>query len=418
MGGQLGDGGAPRRRTAELLAALSSGLDAAENRPRGHAVRTAIIAVRIAESLERAETVRAALLYAGLLHDAGTTGRTASDIDGKAAEKVGRTPAHLSRPDRAAAVIRTLALPAEVAEAVCSADERWNGQGPMRLRKDGIPLGARIIAVASVAATAVAATLDDRRRNGHADMVTPSVHAVADALRGRRGRELDPRIVDACLKLTPPTFWRRLIESDPMEQLLESEPAGDIRRSTPEHIDTVCATFADLVDTRTPMMGRHGVRVAQLAVGVASRLGFDELECREIRRAALLHDIGKLLVPIAYLEKATELTDSERAVIRDHPRIGSDILRRSRVLAGLASLVEGHHESLDGEGHFPQFEQPRMALAARVLAVCDRYEAMTSERPYRPLLTREQVWHLLEEAATEPMARRAFLALRSTVEYD
>ncbi len=80
MGGQLGDSGAPRRRTAELLAALSSGLDAAENRPRGHAVRTAIIAVQHAESLERTEASRAALLYAGLLHDAGTTGRFRSSI--------------------------------------------------------------------------------------------------------------------------------------------------------------------------------------------------------------------------------------------------------------------------------------------------------------------------------------------------
>jgi putative nucleotidyltransferase with HDIG domain len=418
MGGHLGDRGAPRRRTAELLSALSSGLDAAENRPRGHAVRTAIIAVHIAESMERTETTRAALLYASLLRDAGTTGRTASAVDGSVAERPARIPAHLSRPDRAAAVIRTLTLPAEVAEAVCSADERWNGHGPARLRKDGIPLGARIVAVASVAAEAVAKTLASRRSGGHADLVNPSVHAVGSALRAQRGKELDPKVVDACLKQTPASFWRDLIEGDPMALLLEAEPAGDIRRSTPEHVDSVCATFADLVDTRTPMMGRHGVRVGQLAERVASRLAFDELESRELRRAGLLHDIGKLLVPIAYLEKAAELTPEERAVIQDHPRVGAEILRRSRVLAGLAPLVEGHHERLDGEGHFPEFPQPRMALAARILAVCDRYEAMTSERPYRPLLTREQVWRLLEQAASEPMARQAFLALRATVEYD
>lgn len=416
MGGQLSDGGAPRRRTAELLAALSGGLDAAESRPFGHATRTAVIAVRIAESLERTEFSRAALLYAGLLRDAGTTGRSADSISGKAAGKSGRQPAHLSRPDRAAAVIRSLGLPLEVTEAVCSSDELWNGHGPMRLRRDAIPLGARIVAVASVAAEAVADGIAAAQRTGQTDLLTPTVRAVERALHDQRGRQLDPRVVDACLKQTPATFWRRLVEVGLVEQVLESEPAGDIRRSTPEHIDVVCATFADLVDTRTPMMGRHGVNVAHLAERVASRLGFDDLECRELRRAGLLHDIGKLLVPIAYLEKATELTDAERAVIQDHPRVGAEILRRSRVLAGLASLVEGHHQKLDGDGHFPDFKQQRMALAARILAVCDRYEAMTSERPYRQLLTTPQVWRLLEEAASEPLARQAFLALRASVD--
>lgn len=425
MGGHLGDGGAPRRRTAELLAALSAGLDAAENRPAGHAVRTALVAVRIAESLERVETSRAALLYAGLLRDAGTTGRSAESLAGKQVEKHGRQPAYLSRPDRAAAVIRTLALPATVAEAVCSADERWDGRGPMRVRREAIPLEARILAVACAAAESVAATVaanpggashPDRSVAGTADLGAVAARAVESALRPMRGKELDPMVIEACLKLTPPQFWKSLVQADPMELLLEAEPAGDIRRSTPEHVDSVCSTFADLVDTRTPMMGRHGVRVAQLAERVAARLGFDALECRELRRAGLLHDIGKLLVPIAYLEKAGELTPDERMVIQGHPRVGAQILRRSRVLAGLAALVESHHERLDGEGKFPEFGQPRMALAARILAVCDRYEAMTSERPYRQLLTTAQVWRLLEEAATEPMARKAFMALRNVVE--
>jgi putative nucleotidyltransferase with HDIG domain len=418
MGGHLGDGGAPRRRTAELLAALASGLDAAEGRVSGHSIRTALIATRLAEALELTEQNRAALLYAGLLRDAGTTGRApAPNAGARPARPPAHQPAHLSRPDRAAAVITSLGLPPAVAEAVCSVDERWDGKGPLRQRHDIIPTGARVLAVASAAADAVGRTLATVAR-GTPELGEAARRAAEGALHAQRGHELDPLVVDTAARKVPGTFWKRLVEATLMDQLLEAEPAGDIRRSTPEHIDTVCSTFADLVDTRTPMMGRHGARVADLATKVAGRMGFDPLECREVRRAGLLHDIGKLLVPIAYLEKAADLTEAERAVIRDHARVGAEILRRSRVLAGLAPLVAGHHEALDGDGAFPEFTQSRMALAARILAVCDRYEAMTSERPYRPLLSTEQVWHLLEEAATEPLARQAFLALQAVIEGD
>jgi putative nucleotidyltransferase with HDIG domain len=418
MGGHLGDGGAPRRRTAELLAALSHGLDAAEGRGSGHAVRTALIATRLAEALDLTEQNRASLLYAGLLRDAGTTGRSPApgNVSGKHSTPA-HQPAHLSRPDRAAAVIKSLALPPSVAEAVCSADERWDGRGPQHLRRDIIPTGARILAAATAAADAVGRVVMSAGR-GTPELGEAARRAAEGVLHAQRGHELDPLVVDTAAKEIPGAFWKRLVEADPVDQLLEAEPAGDIRRSTPEHIDAVCSTFADLVDTRTPMMGRHGVRVAELAHKVAARMGFDPLECREVRRAALLHDIGKLLVPIAYLEKAAELTDAERGVILDHARMGAEILRRSRVLAGLAPLMAGHHEPLDGNGRFPEFSQPRMALAARILAICDRYEAMISERPYRQLLANEQVWHLLEEAATEPLSRQAFLGLRAVAEAD
>jgi putative nucleotidyltransferase with HDIG domain len=163
-------------------------------------------------------------------------------------------------------------------------------------------------------------------------------------------------------------------------------------------------------------MGRHGVRMARLAERVAARLGFDDAECRELRRAGLLHHIGKLLVPIEILEKPATLTDEERAIIQNHPQIGADILRRSRILAGLAPLIEAQAESLDGTGAFPTFADERTALAARILAVCDRYEAMTSRRPYRPPLARAEVWQLLEEAATEPLAKQALSALRVVAE--
>jgi HD-GYP domain-containing protein (c-di-GMP phosphodiesterase class II) len=424
IGGQLGDAGAPRRRTAELLAALSAGLDAAENRAHGHAVRTAIIAAQLGHLLDRSEDMRSALLYAGLLNDAGTTGRAQEpskkllpSLTRRTGPRSARTPVHLSRPDRAAAVIRALGLSIQVAEAVCSADERWDGKGPMKLREHSIPLGGRILAVAFATSEAAGrAMLQAARKEANGQRAVDMVRReVGGQLRSERLRQLDPEVVAVLLR-QPDAFWTRLVAEDPIKQLLDAEPAGDIRRSSAAHIDTVCATFADLVDTRTPLMGRHGVRMARLAERVAARLGFDDAECRELRRAGLLHHIGKLLVPIEILEKPAALTDEERAVVQHHPQIGADILRRSRILAGLAPLIEAQAEKLDGTGAFPAFSDERTALAARILAVCDRYEAMTSRRPYRAPLARAEVWKLLEESATEPLAKKALSALRMVVE--
>ncbi len=437
-GGHPADGPAGGRRTAELLVALSRGLDAAERRAEDHALRTALLALELAAARRMPEETRAELLYAGLLRDAGSTGLTAQAVSERGsaaanarnpfARAVGKvTPVrssrnrspHLSPPDRALAVVRALGLPVGVAEAVYSVDERWDGHGPNRTRGSDIPIRARLLAAASLASTAWAAsasgcaagapngTRSTRRTEPKIDEP-----AIERRLRSARGHQLDPALVDTLVELGKGGLWRLLGDDYLLGEVLDREPQSHRRVSDDAHLDTICATFADLVDTRTPRMGHHAARVAMLAERCGKQLGFDDLECRSLRRAGLLHDIGKLLVPIEYLEKPAQLTDHERQVVREHPLVGAAVLERSRLLTGLAPLVVGHHERLDGDGAFPPFADPRTALAARVIAVCDRFEAMTSERPYRPMLAPEQVWSLLEEACLEPEARAALRALR------
>ena len=395
------------RRSAEVLAALSAGLDAAERRPDGHAVRAAYVAARLAEELSLAETRRADVLYAGLLLDAGSTGLEASDHAETAAaaaaaarssrSALGRrsastTPAiespHLSRTRRAAAMIHLLGLPAGVSEAVTSLDERWDGRGPRRQRRAAIPLGGRILAVASAVA-----------------QVGPTAQpsAIERVLRGSRGRELDPELVDHALRMSRLGVWAEVASPDLVDRMLALEPAGLVRLSDESDLDAIAGAFADMIDTRTPRMGRHGRRVSEFAERTGAELGLDARLQTDLRRAGLLHDIGKLLVPITFLEKPAELTDAERAVVEEHARTGAAILQRSRAFARLGPLVVAHHERLDGYGMFPVIKDEATAVASRVLALCDRYEAMTAERPYRPLLATEQVWTILDEVVGEPL---------------
>ena len=397
-----------------------------------------MICLHLAADRGLQDETRAELLYAGLLRDAGSTGlspeavgdipavastrsnplvRAVSRLSGDRAQSSPRL-AHLSPPDRAAVVVRALGLPEGVAESVYLVDERWDGHGPGRMRGRDIPIGARVLAVASEAASAWERHSGEPGAGGSMDVRVDrpiDVAAIERDLRSQHLHHLDPTLVEAILLVGRASLWRLLCEPDLAAQLLDLEPARYLRYSDDAHIDQICTTFADLVDTRTPRMGPHGARVAALAVCVAERLGFDEIERSELRRAGLLHDLGKLIVPIAYLEKPSELTQHERKVVNEHARAGAAVLRRSRALAGLAPLMEAHHERLDGEGTFPAFRDERAALAARVIAVCDRYEAMTAERPYRGLLSPDQVWRLLEDAALEPPARKTLIALHDVV---
>jgi HD-GYP domain-containing protein (c-di-GMP phosphodiesterase class II) len=404
---RISSDGASHRLT-ELLAALSVVLDAAERRPEGHAVRTAWVAGRIAAQLSLPDDQRTELLYAGLLGDVGTVGPGADPTpDAARARRTGlsryrrdSTPAYLSRPLRARAVVATLGLSGHVADTVAAADERWDGRGPAHAHGDHIPRDGRLVALASAVA-----------------MLGPApIPAEIDRmLRTERSRSLDPGLVDEVLRMGRGGLWAELNAPYMLDRMLELEPVDAIRWTHDRHLDAAAVAFADVVDTRTPRMGRHARRVAAFAVRTGAELGLDARLLTDLRRASLLHDIGKLLVPIAFLEKPAELTDAERRVVDEHARAGAAVLGRSRAFARLAPLTVAHHERLDGNGMFPAVADESVALAARVVALSDRYEAMTAERPYRALLSPAQVWSILDEVVGEPMARTALRALRRAV---
>ena len=396
------------QRLSELLGSLSVVLDAAERRTEGHAVRTAFVAVRIATHLRLPDEQRTSALLAGLLCDIGTVGpRADPEAEALHPRRAGLsryrrevTPAHLSRPLRARAVVATLGLPDHVADTVAAADERWDGRGPARTRGDRIPRDGRLLALS----TAVA---------GLGPAATPA--DIDRMLRVERSRTLDPGLVDEVLRMGRSGVWSELADPALFDRMLDLEPVDTIHWTNDQTLDAVAVAFADVVDTRTPRMGRHGRRVAAFAVRTGTELGLDPPHLTELRRAALLHDIGKLLVPISFLVKPAELTEAERRVVDEHARAGASVLGRSRSFARLSPLTIAHHERLDGNGMFPAVTDETVALGARVVALSDRYEAMTAERPYRPLLSPTQVWTILDEVVGEPMARVALRALRRAV---
>jgi putative nucleotidyltransferase with HDIG domain len=297
--------------------------------------------------------------------------------------------------------VRVLGLPQGVLEAVASAEERWDGKGPRHEKRTAVPVGARVLALAVLAAQAAAS-------DG-----TPAT--IEKALRRERGRALEPELVDKALALGRGGLWAELGASNLLDRMLELEPLHRVRQTDDAGLDAIAGAFADLVDTRTPIMGRHGRRVADFAARTSVALGLEPRVADDVRRAALLHDIGKLLVPIAFLEKPGQLSDHEWRVVSEHASAGAGILQRSHVLGSLAPLIAGHHERLDGSGLFPAMVDDDRELGSRIIALADRFEAMTADRPWRPALYPAQAWRELRDVATEPLASVVLRIMERTV---
>jgi putative nucleotidyltransferase with HDIG domain len=172
--------------------------------------------------------------------------------------------------------------------------------------------------------------------------------------------------------------------------------------------------FAAVVDAKSPWTHQHSERVAAISTGMAQVLGFDEPAVRELRRAALLHDIGKLSISNRILDKPGSLTEAERVTFHEHPLLGERILGRVPGFGSLAAIASAHHERLDGSGYPRGLTADELSMPMRVLAVADAYDALISERPYRPAHTSERALEMIRAdvpSRLDPEAFEALLAL-------
>ncbi|MDP9232059.1 MAG: HD-GYP domain-containing protein [Actinomycetota bacterium] len=166
------------------------------------------------------------------------------------------------------------------------------------------------------------------------------------------------------------------------------------------------------IEARDPYTRGHSTRVTELAEAVAQRLGWSEERIASLRVGGPLHDIGKLAVSDEVLCKEGRLDDDELAQIREHPKIGAKLLLRVTALREAIPYVLYHHERWDGTGYPSGKAGEEIPVEARVLAIADAFDAMTSDRPYRSALSREEALAEVERCAGtqfDPKIARIFL---------
>lgn len=171
---------------------------------------------------------------------------------------------------------------------------------------------------------------------------------------------------------------------DISERKLAAEKLARSYDTLKKTLNDAVDTMAKIVETRDPYTAGHQQRVADLATAIAREMKLDDTRIDQLRMAAVIHDIGKMYIPSDILSKPGKLSDIEFSLIRTHSQFGYDIIKGMDFPCNVAKAVLQHHERLDGSGYPHQLKGEDMILEAKILAVADVVEAMSSHRPYRP----------------------------------
>lgn len=182
-----------------------------------------------------------------------------------------------------------------------------------------------------------------------------------------------------------------------------------------EHAEHVILTLAKTIDARDPYTAGHSGRVAEYADRIAVKMGLDAAARNDMRRGALFHDLGKIVIPDAVLRKPGPLTPEERSIIEEHPVVGHELLVPMKTMRRTLPVVFHHHERLDGSGYPEGISGASIPMTVRIVTVADIFDALTTDRAYRGALRIETAFEILAEGVQKSWWDRDAVALLSDV---
>ena len=419
-------------RLSELLGALSHALDLTEGQPAGHCVRATWIGTHIGRAMGLPESQLWELYYTVMLKDLGCSSNAARICELYLSDDIGfkrdfksvrdslpqvlgfvfshtglksglaeRLRAVLNimqnggtitdeliqtRCHRGAEIASRLRFPPAVCNSIHALDEHWNGTGrPDRLAGSAIPLYARIALLSQV--------VDVFHRSAGRDA------AIAE-VRARAGTWFDPDAV-ACFERVAgdDDFWAVLGSEQVEEAVFALEPAQELIAVDEEYLDDIARAFAQVVDSKSPFTSGHSERVAIYADMVAAEVGYSPERRRWLRRAALLHDIGKLGVSNSILDKNGKLDEDEWRAMRNHAVLSEAILARVELFHEMSRIGGEHHERLDGKGYPRGLSGAEIQPETRIVSVADVFDALTADRPYRAAMPVEKALAIMRAEA-------------------
>jgi HD-GYP domain-containing protein (c-di-GMP phosphodiesterase class II) len=410
-------------RLAELVASMSLATDLGLGQPMEHVLRSCVLGLRIGEDLGLGESERAVVYYVALLAWLGCHADAheqsawfGDDIELRAdrhladavgvrfmLSHVGRgEPAPLralrfgsllvSGRDAVVAMETThcmiaglfamrLGLGVEVRDGLQHVFERWDGKGtPAGIAGEEIALPARIVVVADI--------VESFRRLG-------GVTAAVDVARRRAGGQFDPSLAEHFCD-NADSLLSGLDEAMGWDAAIAAEPAL-AQRISGARLDSALEAIADFADLKSPYTTGHSRGVADCAATAALRAGLGQPTAAELRRAGLVHDVGRLGVSNTIWDKPGALSETEMERVRMHPYLTQRTFSRSPRLATLGEVAAAHHERLDGSGYPRGLAGGALSPEARILAAADAYQAMTEPRPHRPARAPEDAARQLRE---------------------
>ena len=432
-------------RLGSLLGAMSYALDMTEGQPPGHCIRCCWIGTRIGHTLGLTGKDYEDLYFTLLLKDLGCSSNAAricelyiaddiafkrdfKMIDGsltaalrfvftktglgaglserlRATVNILRNGGEISRElietrcHRGADIAAKMRFSKEVQQGIRSLDEHWDGGGK--------PEGRAGHAVPRISNIALMSQVVDIFHSAQG----PGA-ALAEVSK-RSGDWFDPALVIALQTASEdPDFWTRLNDPCLEAYVFALDPSESTQTVDEEYLDDIASAFSDVVDAKSPFTADHSNRVTLYADMIAEELGLAGDHRRWLRRAALLHDLGKLAVSNQILDKPGRPDEAEWAAIRKHPLHSQNILERVAAFRDIAPVAGAHHERMDGKGYPAGLSATDLCLEARILTVADVFDALTADRPYRAAMPIEKALSIMAEDVGKAFDPECFTSLQ------
>lgn len=404
----VGLSGVPRLSRGTVLAALSRAFDLAEGRRPGHAQRVAYVGVYLASELGLEAARIEEVFFGCLLHDIGMASANIPQMDASRGSKMISGNARASdvlssmprggwgdvveavalHCDLGAKIVRKMGLGEAVARAIASHHDCWDGSGvPGSQPGERVPIVARIVALADRVESMIDAEgspLLVRRRG-------PGL------VREMAGSEVDPDLAAKMAEIAArDEFWLGFYDNDLSAALMSLNYGGIMSR---DDLFDFISVISDVVDGRNGREPGRGRRIADLARKVALACDMTERRADLVKVAALLQDVGTMGVPAHYLSKPDILSVDEMSAVQLHPIFARDILSEIPGLGAAAWWVGCHHERIDGKGYPGMLEGSEVPTEAQIIGMCEAFDALTSDRPYRRAMAPDDAFEVMRGLA-------------------
>jgi HD-GYP domain-containing protein (c-di-GMP phosphodiesterase class II) len=367
-----------------LVFSLSSAIDLVSPVVVGHQKRVAYIALSIGAELGLPREQQEELLLAGALHDCGAFSLK---------ERLDILRFDHENPHKHAELGYLLLQKFEplsnIALLVRYHHVPWNEGRGHEFKGEKVPMGSHILHLAD----RIDVLINKQQE------ILGQVKGIVERIKEFSGKMFVPELVDAFISLSPKEYFWLSVVSLSIDSILSNRFRSATIELDIENLLSLAKLFSHIIDFRSRFTAVHSSGVAATAEGLARFAGFSERECKMMRIAGYLHDLGKLAVPAEILEKPAKLTEEEFNVIRSHPFYTYRILEPISGLDLINAWASLHHERMDGTGYPFHLKGQDLSLGSIIMAVADVFTALTEDRPYRKGMTSYGVLQILREMA-------------------
>lgn len=373
----------------QVIYALSDALDLVGIDDVAHGKRVGVMAAECAKALQLPPQEVLFLFDLGVLHDIGVSStithqHLVSEFDWAGSQHHTQVGYEL---------LKDFAPLARMAEPVRYHHTRWDAMLKQDLPADVVQSANLILLVDRVDALTAPYYASGQ--------VLQHYKAIQQEIVKRKGTYFDPRLVDAFMTASAhEAFWLLLEPKALAGYLGDMEHQGQPYEASTAELLQIANIFARIVDAKSPFTSTHSRGVARVAKELAQRMGVEPTQCEKLEIAGLLHDLGKLRVPDAILEKPAPLDVDERLVMNAHSFETLQILRNVQGFEDIRAWAANHHEEPGGRGYPYGIDGATLPLEARILRVADIFQAMVQDRPYRKGLSPADAGHFMEELQT------------------